>query len=856
METTQNKTAPVRAADTTCLNYTRDSISQFRDAIRADGLQPPDVIEPGKFHKFPGDGKRKGNTAAWCKLFPDGKGGIYGDYSTGLSADWQAHRETPYTPAERETFKRQIAEAKAQAEADRKAKEVEAATRATAILNAAIPATNDHPYLRAKGIQSHGLRVYRGNLVIGGLVCDGALIVPMMIGKELHSLQFIAVDGQKRFLPGGRTAGTYFVLGTPADLEAHNVMVPVEGFATGATVREKMGFVTLICFTANNLEPVARFQRGKFPNLKIIIAGDFDASGTGQRAANEAAKAVGGLVALPAFTPEELAVEKPPSDFNDLARLRGGDVVREVIQKALQAPQSSAPLPAPSPTMKNATAVDSDGWPEPLSLPNGLLPVASFDFALLPDTLMPWARDICERVQCAPDFVAAAIMAGLGSIIGRKLGIRPQAHTDWTVTANQWGLIVGRPGVLKSPAIEAALSPIKRLAAVATEAHQADMEQHRIAIRTAKLHAEEGEKSARKVLGKMPGADVSHLLDTKEPEAPALRRYIAVDSNAASLGELHRQNHNGLLVHRDELVSLLRSLDREDQAEARGFYLTGWNGDSSYTFDRIGRGLNLHIPAVCLSLLGSTQPGRAAEYIRHAVRGGAGDDGLIQRFGLLVWPDTGGEWRNVDRWPDSTAKKEAHRVFEYLDKLDPTSIGAQQDTDHDGEPEGIPFLRFDDAALCLFLEWRTELEARLRGGDLHPALESHLAKYRKLVPSLALILHLANNGTGAVSERATLQSLAWAEYLETHARRAYGSVTAPEVATAKAILHRIRKGDLKSEFSSRDVWRPGWAMLSDREQVADALRLLVDYDWLTATRTDTPGRTATIYSVNPRGFQS
>lgn len=821
------------------------AIEQFREAIRTAGLQPPDMIEPGKFHKFPGEGKRNGNTAAWCKLFHDGVGGIYGDFSTGLSADWQANRETPYTAAEREAFKRQVAEAKAQADAERKAKEAEAAKKATAICDAADDATDNHLYLRAKGVKAHGLM----------LADDGRLIVPMRIGGEIHSAQFIDKNGEKRFLSGGRVKGCYYLIGTAAEAKERGVIL-CEGFATGATLREATGMAAVDCFMAGNLLDVSTFIRSKLGgDVQIILGGDVDKSGTGQRAANEAAQAVGGIVALPPFTPEELAGDDPPSDWNDFAKLRGANAVRESIEKALQAPQEAAPLPAHSPITASATAGDSDGWPEPQPLPDGLLPVAAFDFALLPDTLTPWAKDICERVQCAPDFVAAAIMAGLGSIIGRKLGIRPQAHTDWTVTPNQWALVVGRPGVLKSPAQEAALSPIKRLAAVATEAHKADMEQHRIAIRTAKLKAEEGEKSARKLLGKMPGADVSHLLDTEEPEAPALCRYIAVDTNAASLGELHRQNHNGLLVHRDEMVSLLRSLDREDQAEARGFYLTGWNGDSSYTFDRIGRGLNLHIPAVCLSLLGSTQPGRIAEYIRHAVKGGAGDDGLIQRFGLLVWPDTGGEWQNVDRWPDSTAKKEAHRVFEYLDKLDPTTIGAQQDTDHDGDPEGIPYLRFDDAALGLFLEWRTDLEARLRGGDLHPALESHLAKYRKLVPSLALILHLASNGTGPVTERATLQALAWAEYLETHARRAYGSVTVPEVAAAKAIISRIRKGDLKREFSSREVWRPGWAMLSDREQVADALRLLVDYDWLTtATNDGTGGRPATIYAVNPRGF--
>jgi hypothetical protein len=512
--------------------------------------------------------------------------------------------------------------------------------------------------------------------------------------------------------------------------------------------------------------------------------------------------------------------------------------------------------PRDQPSLENAPGanVEAQDWPEPQPLPEGLPPVAAFDPSLLPDTLRPWAGDICERVQCAPDFVAAAIMAGLGSIIGRKVGIRPQARTDWTVTPNQWALVVGRPGVLKSPAMEAALSPIKRLAALATEAHQAEAKDYARAVKLAKLKAEEGEKAARKLLARAPKTDVSHYLAGEEPEPPALRRYIAVDTNAASLGELHRQNPNGLLVHRDEMVSLLKSLDREDQAEARGFYLTGWNGDSSYTFDRIGRGLNLHIPAVCLSLLGSTQPGRIAEYLRHAVKGGAGDDGLIQRFGLLVWPDTGGNWRNVDRWPDGDARRAAFKVFEALDTFTPEAIGAQRDTHVDGEPDGPPFLRFDAGGLGLFLEWRTDLETRLRGGDLHPAMESHLAKYRKLVPGLALVLHLASGGTGPVTERATLQALAWAEYLETHARRAYASVTMPEVGAAKAILARIRKGDLARTFSSRDVWRPGWAQLSDRLQVAEALGLLVELDWLAAAKTGTGGRPGTVYAVNPRGL--
>src|SRR5262249_25157160 len=69
------------------------------------------------------------------------------------------------------------------------------------------------------------------------------------------------------------------------------------------------------------------------------------------------------------------------------------------------------------------------------------------------------------------------------------------------------------------------------------------------------------------------------------------------------------------------------------------------------------------------------------------------------------------------------------------------------------------------------------LERRLRSDELSPALEGHVAKYRKLVPALALIDHLVEGGAGDVGKESLLRALAMAEYLETHARRVYGRRT-------------------------------------------------------------------------------
>jgi len=97
-----------------------------------------------------------------------------------------------------------------------------------------------------------------------------------------------------------------------------------------------------------------------------------------------------------------------------------------------------------------------------------------------------------------------------------------------------------------------------------------------------------------------------------------------------------------------------------------------------------------------------------------------------------------------------------------------------------------------------------------------------------------------------------------AEYLETHAHRAYSAGPEAETAAAKAILSHIRKGDLVDGFSARDVHRPRWSHLTDRGQVQGGLDLLCDLDWIVAVEVGNPGRggrPTTHYRINPRLFR-
>jgi hypothetical protein len=189
------------------------------------------------------------------------------------------------------------------------------------------------------------------------------------------------------------------------------------------------------------------------------------------------------------------------------------------------------------------------GWFLPKPLPDGKLPVKAFDIkAFLPVTVAPWVEDICERMQCPADFVGVSVIAALGSVIGRKIGILPEEYDDWYEVANLWAMIVALPGLLKSPAMMEALKILHYLNLKAHEDHKAAMAEYEKDYQ----QYETEKAAAKKAEDTLPDP----------PEKPIERQYIVNDTTYEALGEVMIENPNGFLVYRDELMSLLKPLER------------------------------------------------------------------------------------------------------------------------------------------------------------------------------------------------------------------------------------------------------------------------------------------------------
>lgn len=485
-------------------------------------------------------------------------------------------------------------------------------------------------------------------------------------------------------------------------------------------------------------------------------------------------------------------------------------------------------------TGTGATPVE---WNEPEPLPYDLPPVGSFDEAMLPEALRPWLRDMADRMSLPLDYFAAPALVVAGALVGRSVGIHPKRHDPWLVVPNLWGALVAPPGMMKSAVLGEVLKPLERLAhdeAKDQVSRAAQYEADKMRAAALKAALQDQMKIAAKQHADAELDRLTQEAATIDVEESKQRRFKVNDGTVEKIGMLLTDNPRGLLVSRDELTGWLKNLDKAGHEGDRAFYLEAWNGTGSYDVDRVGRG-SLHIPALCLSVLGGIQPGPLAHYIYDAASDGAGNDGLLQRFQLLVWPDPPRAYQHVDRWADTEAKNRANNILAKLASLTAEKCGAVRD---DGDPESIPTLRFSESAQMIFDDFYISLQVRLRSGEMTGPMAAHLSKYASLMPSLALIFHLmdlfdgrANVGAG-VSDEATARAIAWCEYLETHARRLYASAIDPNMERARVLLRHLKAGDIADGCTTRDIYRHHWERLASPEEVEAAVTVLELYGWV------------------------
>jgi putative DNA primase/helicase len=763
----------------------------FRRAISAAGLTPPEVIEAdGELYRFSSDGRR-GDDAGWYVLHGDGiPAGEFGCWRAGIRQTWRADIGRELTEDERQAQRERIEAAHRQREAAEAQRHADGARRARKIWEAGQPAPADHPYLTARGVGPHALRVYRGDIVIRDLSCDNSLIVPLRgAAGTIQTLEFIGATGEKRYLPGGATSGAYHALGAPA-----GTIIVCEGWATGAAIHEATGFPVRCAMSAGNLRTVAELMRARASAARIIVAGDHDGSGTGQRAAHDAARAINGLVALPADT----------GDWNDVYRTVGADAVRAGIG-AVAGPATAA--------QSLRRALD----PTPLIRP--LSPPAPYPVDALGPILGPAARAIAEIVQVPEALAGGCVLA--------TAALAAQAHADVQTLGGArplslYVLTIASSGDRKTAADDVALAPVREYERRTMLGYQMQVAEYERAQQARKLDRAKARKEAES--GAEYAAALREIADEPPPRKPWI---VCSEPTAEGLMRSLADGQYAQGIYTDEGGQFLGGHALSEEAELRTIAMLSrvWQGAR---LDRVratdhehmilyGRRVSMHLlvqPDVATCMLG-----------RALYR----SQGFLARW-LIAAPETLAGTRLHD--PSRPAPTDDPRIRRYWHALGEL-LARPATEDHEVGGLSLPCLALSAEARDLLRAAYDEIEiAQGREGELESVRE-WAGKAAEHACRIAGVLTLtADPAASAVSGETMGQALTLTQHYLGEYVRLIGSADVPEHVRQAALLLDWLRAKRRQTVTARDIMRLGPSSIRSGEAAKAALRTLAEHSWL------------------------
>ncbi|MEZ5816762.1 MAG: DUF3987 domain-containing protein [Hyphomicrobiaceae bacterium] len=328
------------------------------------------------------------------------------------------------------------ARARKRAEQETKARTAKAAgadrasKKAMAIWSMASPATADNPYLQRKGVPptetlreidmdkvvavyGHVPKVRESEPLEGNLT-----VVPIKVAGKLSSVQLIDPAGRKHFQAGSAIGGGYWAAQALPDGDGTGRQFQIgEGVATVQSARHAVpGALGVSAMSNGNIPSVARQMRECYPGADIVVLADLDKkTGEPDNHAVEAARAIGGRLAVPQFSDGPAPDRK---DFNDLARVHGAEAVRRAIEAAHSPGEGEGTRSG-----SNGTA----GWPQPLPL-FSKIELEPYPLDALPPGLREAVEEVTNYMRAPLPLVASCSLSALSLTCQHLIDVRRDAQ--------------------------------------------------------------------------------------------------------------------------------------------------------------------------------------------------------------------------------------------------------------------------------------------------------------------------------------------------------------------------------------------------------------------------------------------
>ena len=175
---------------------------------------------------------------------------------------------------------------------------------------------DSHPYADKKGLDTAGLKKYKGRLLVPAYNAAG----------KMSSIQEISKDGDKKFLAGCKVSGCWYTI------TGDDVIVVAEGWATSKSIHLATGHTAIVAFSSSGFMKIPVLLRKKYPEVRIILAPDNDESQDAIKKATRSARENDCELIVPEV--------EDGSDFNDIHHTAGLDEIRHQFAHNSKKPRS------------------------------------------------------------------------------------------------------------------------------------------------------------------------------------------------------------------------------------------------------------------------------------------------------------------------------------------------------------------------------------------------------------------------------------------------------------------------------------------------------------------------------------
>ena len=337
------------------------------------------------------------------------------------------------------------------------------------------------------------------------------------------------------------------------------------------------------------------------------------------------------------------------------------------------------------------------------------------------------------------EYTMASLLVAVSTAIGNAVNIRIRG--GWISNPALYMILVGRPGMGKTPPLDFAFRPIRKHDAQAVKQFKLEMEQYNNLIESYK--------------GKKENT-------TPLPDKPILRRTIISDFTPEALMRALDDNQRGIVVYVDEIMGMFNAVNQYSRGQLIEQLLTAFSG-KPLDISRCSMPIPIHIEHPFINIVGTMQTTRMHELIGKGYK----ENGLIDRI-IFVYPSSQeiSDWQLDEDSSFATFEKYSAMWKSIIDKV--VSLPFVEN-ENGGNIQNI--LDFSSEAKAYFTNWRNNAIRTINQIQDDGLVDSRVIKTPMITARLALILQILRWACGEVHKDfvdidSTKSAIALSEYFE------------------------------------------------------------------------------------------